>query len=260
MNDQNATNLASQRFGRYAAGYVTASVFSDNDQLARLIEIAEPQPHWRVLDIATGGGHTALAFASHVREVIASDLTLPMLSVARDHIHSTAVANVHYTAAEAAALPFAAESFDLVTCRIAPHHFPDVYRFMLASARVLRPGGIMLVQDHVVPDKRRVAHYADAFERLRDPSHVRTLTESEWQGVYLDVGLEVTHTEQFIRRHDLIPWAERQGCEADVIERLQVMLLRAPDAVARWMQPELAGTDHASFCNHNIIIAGRKPA
>ena len=53
------------------------------ESLARLVALVAPQSSWRLLDVATGAGHTALAFAPHVAKVIASDITDQMLAEAR---------------------------------------------------------------------------------------------------------------------------------------------------------------------------------
>jgi ubiquinone/menaquinone biosynthesis C-methylase UbiE len=95
------------------------------ESLDRLLVLAAPQPGWRLLDVATGGGHTALAFAPRVREVGATDLTPDRLAAAARYIRGLGVANVVCREADAMALPFDDGEFDLVTCRVAPHHFPD---------------------------------------------------------------------------------------------------------------------------------------
>ena len=247
------------RFARAAAHYVADSTFRQAAELTRMVEIIKPQSGWHMLDVATGGGHTALAFAPHVSRVNASDITPAMLTAARDHVQSLDVSNVYFCVADAENLPFADNLFDLVTCRIATHHFPDVFRFMQNAARVLKPGGHLLIQDHLGHDDKRVTQYTDAFQRLRDPSHVRVFPDYMWRGLFLDVGLQVDHTERLQKRHELLPWAKRQSCPPDVIERLQVLLLRAPEAVKAWMQPEYAGTPYATFSDWHLIISGRKP-
>ena len=100
-----------------------------------------------MLDIATGGGHTALAFTGFTPTVVATDLTLPMLSAARKFIMNQGVAGVHFLAADAEALPFQDETFGVVTCRIAAHHFPELLVAIRQVARVLRRGGSFLVED-----------------------------------------------------------------------------------------------------------------
>ncbi len=136
-------SMSTGRFNRFAERYVQAAQLGQTDEPKKLVEMAQPQPTDRVLDIATGGGHTALAFAPYVREVVAHDLALGMLHAARTYLDSKE-APAWYVAADAEALPFTDASFDIVACRIAQHHFPDVFKFVRECARVLRPGGALL--------------------------------------------------------------------------------------------------------------------
>jgi ubiquinone/menaquinone biosynthesis C-methylase UbiE len=212
-----------------------------------------------VLDIATGGGHTALKFAPHVRQVIATDLTPKMLSAAAEFVHDQGVVNVAFEPADAEDLPFEDRSFDLVTCRIAPHHFPDCTHFIQEGSRVLKPGGMLLVQDHVLPEDESAARYIDKFERLRDPSHNRAFSHVEWKSMFEQAGLEVTYTQEITKRHQLLPWAERQGCTPEVVEQLTQILIEAPPKMAAWLQIQEDGMYIASFVNHHILIAGKTP-
>jgi ubiquinone/menaquinone biosynthesis C-methylase UbiE len=257
-NEGDPKALSQRRYDKFAQGYVTSQAHAKGADLDRLVEIARPGPDWIVLDVATGGGHTALKFAPHVARVIATDITPKMLEAAEAHLASQGVENVTYELADAEELPFGDETFDLVTCRIAPHHFPACWRFVREGDRVLKPGGLLLVQDHVLPDDEQAARYVDAFERLRDPSHNRAYDEGEWVEMYLKANLRVEHREQVIKRHEFIPWAKRQGCTPDVIERLIRMMEGAPTAVREWMQPRDFGTPEATFVNRHILIAGRK--
>jgi ubiquinone/menaquinone biosynthesis C-methylase UbiE len=250
-------SLSQQRYSRFAQGYVSSNTHARGAELDRLLELARPQADWVLLDVATGGGHTALKFAPQVAQVIATDLTPRMLEAAADHITGKGVANVVFELADAEDLPFETASFDLVTCRIAPHHFPDAARFVRESARVLKPGNLLLVQDHVLPADVAGGNYVDAFERLRDPSHNRAYNESEWRHMFEDAALTVEHTEQIIKRHDFFDWAERQGCTPDVVARLEEMMADASAAAAEWLQPRDFGCPGATFVNHHIIIAGR---
>ncbi|MEP7293825.1 MAG: methyltransferase domain-containing protein [Chloroflexota bacterium] len=248
-----------ERFSQFAQGYVSSPTHAHGSDLDRLLEIAAPQPGWFACDIATGGGHTALKLASHVRRMVATDYAPPMLAAAREFIVGQGATNVDFVPADAENLPFAPASFDLITCRIAPHHFPDIFRFIQEAARALKPGGRFVVQDHVLPDDKKAAHYVEAFERLRDPSHNRALDEYEWRGSFLDAGLTVEHDERISRSARLLPWAERQGCSPEVIEHLQILLKQAPQAAAEFWHPQAAGTPDASFDHVHILISGRKP-
>ena len=251
-------SLSQQRFGAFARRYVASSTHARGEELNRLVEIAQPQSHWLALDVATGGGHTALKFAPFVAQAIATDITPEMLKAAQAFIAGSGATNVSFGLADAEDLPFEDGAFDLVTCRIAPHHFPDCLRFVREGSRVLKAGGLLLVQDHVLPQDEQARRYMDAFERLRDPSHNRAHAEGEWADMFRTSGLRIDQIDRILKGHDFIPWAERQGCTPEVIERLVGIVRQAPEAVVEWMRPRDFGTPGAVFLNHHIIIAGRK--
>jgi len=133
------------QFGRTAAAYVESEDHAKGAELEQMVGFAEGSfgalQGREVLDIATGGGHTALAFARAGARVTATDLTPEMLVAARAFVHAGGGEGVRFAATPAEALPFEGGSFDLVTCRIAAHHFADPERFVAEAARVLRPGG-----------------------------------------------------------------------------------------------------------------------
>ena len=84
---------------------------------------------------------------------------------------------------------FKTGQFDLVTCRIAPHHFPNAQAFVGECARVLKRGSALLLQDQLLPDNQEAAKFVDDFERLRDPSHHRAFNTAEWHAMFAAAGL-----------------------------------------------------------------------
>ncbi len=250
-------SLSRERYARYAQGYVDSATHARGTDLERLIEVAAPRPDWLALDVATGGGHAALKLAPHVARVVATDLTPEMLAAARGFVRGRGAANVQFQGAEAEHLPFAPRTFDLVTCRIAAHHFPDPVRFVVEAARVLKASGRFWLQDHVLSEDARTARYTDGFEKLRDPSHHYALPRSEWLAAFAAAGLRVEHCEELVKRHPFRAWAARQGCTPEVTDRLYRLLVGAPPAAAEWMRPRALGTPEASFVNHHILILGR---
>lgn len=250
--------LSKERYSQFAEGYVTSITHAKGADLDMLVEIAKAQADWHVLDIATGGGHTALKFAPLVEKVTASDLTPKMLDTAQNFIVGQGISNVDFKVADAENLPFEDAQFDLVTCRIAPHHFPDIPQFVRESARVLKNGGLLLVQDHVLSEDPNVATIADGFEKVRDPSHNIALSASDWIASFESAGLTISETRELTKRHSFIDWAKRQGNSDEIIAQLVKILEMASDSVKEWMQPRTWGTENASFVNHHIIIAGYK--
>ncbi len=263
-------SLVQQQFGAHAAAYATSTVHAKGASLARLVELVRPEKHWRALDIATGAGHTAAAFAPHVAHVIASDITEEMLEEASKLAVAKGYANMEAATADAQALPFPDAAFDLVTSRIAPHHFPDVPAFVREVHRVLRPGGTFALVDNIAPDAestpgfsagelQRAATAYNAFEKRRDPSHGRCLGMAEWADIIAAAGLAVVHKERLPKDMEFDPWAVRLGADAPTVEDLRATLSGADGALAAFLKPRMEGSALWFTLDEAILIA-RKPA
>jgi ubiquinone/menaquinone biosynthesis C-methylase UbiE len=262
-------SLVQEQFGAHAAAYVTSTVHAKGASLGRLVELVKPARDWQVLDIATGAGHTALAFAPHVASVIASDLTQRMLEEAAKLAAAQGAHNLTTAVADAEALPFEDRHFDLVTCRIAPHHFPDIPTFVSEVARVLKPGGRFALVDNIEPDAestpgfvpielRDAALIYNTFERIRDPSHSRCLGMTEWSELIEEAGLGVVHKERTAKDMEFESWATRMGATGATVERLRTILLEAAPALKAFLKPRTINNVLWFTLDEAIIIA-RKP-
>ena len=207
MSEAHKARVQAQ-FGASAEAYVHSKGHAGGEDLERLLLWGRKRGAARVLDIATGGGHTALAFAGFTPTVVATDLTLPMLEAARKFALSQGAANLRFTAADVEALPFKDASFGVVTCRIAAHHFPELLPAVRQVARVLRPGGSFLVQDILGHDDEDCAAFILEVEKRRDPSHVRSFRQLEWTAFLRAAGLTVID-EGVISK--IRPWEEWTG-------------------------------------------------
>jgi SAM-dependent methyltransferase len=259
-------SLVQQQFGAHAAAYSTSPVHAKGASLGRLIELVEPQRHWQVLDVATGAGHTAAAFAPHVAHVIASDITGEMLEEARKLAAAKGLANVELAAADAEALPFEDQRFDLVTCRIAAHHFPDVPRFVREVKRVLKAGGTFALVDNIGPDTLSTPGFPEAelgaaalaynvFEKVRDPSHGRCLGLTEWGGIIGAAGLDLRHSERLPKDMEFEPWVARMAADAVTVARLRSMLEDGAPALKAFLKPRLEAGQLWFILDEAIIIA-----
>ncbi len=251
-------DLVKRQFGAHAERYVTSAHHSQGESLDRLVALVKPKPHWRALDVATGGGHTALALAPFVREVVASDITQEMLDAAERFIRGKGVSNVRFAEADAVTLPFGDAEFDLVTCRVAPHHFPDCGQYVREMARVLRPGGVAAVIDNVVPEDRTAADFVNALEKRRDPSHNRAYTAVEWLRFFADAGFRVEATEFFRKARDFDSWAGMQGASEEMVAVLRRMLDDAP--ATETLAPEKREGRLRFYLTEILVVAIRPPS
>jgi ubiquinone/menaquinone biosynthesis C-methylase UbiE len=249
------SSLVQQKFGEAAADYAASAVHAAGPSLARLVELVETKPTWRHLDIATGAGHTALAFAPKVAKVTASDITPEMLQQARKLAKERKLGNVVTAQCAAHDLPFPDTSYHLVTCRLAAHHFRDPKAFVREAARVLIPGGTFALVDNVSPEEANLAARYNAFEKLRDPSHGRCLAVEEWTKIIRDAGLAPVVTEILDQDIPFGPWAERMQCTAPTVARLEEMLFAEP--LRTYLRPRET-SDGLTFTLREAIITARK--
>lgn len=258
--------LVMRQFGDKASAYSTSVIHSKGQSLSRLIELLEPDSNLIMLDIATAAGHTAHALAPYVREAVGLDITIDMLRVASAEAKRKGLENVVHLAADAERLPFACERYDLVTCRIAAHHFTHVSLFMTEVARVLRADGRLAIVDNVVPGSSyrarkkqkdyNVGRYVNAFESLRDPGHNSCLSLEEWQEQFYQAGFQILHQETAGKEIELSEWAARMKVTPENTTRLKVMLLQAPGEVADFLLPAIQG-EQIKFRLTEMLMIGR---
>lgn len=154
------------------------------------------------LDVATGGGHVARRLREAGMNVVTVDSAPGMqpdvVSRGED-------------------LPFADESFDVVVCRVAAHHFGDVAKAVSEMARVSRDR--VIVVDNLFLDDD-----AEEADRVRDPSHVKNWSEGEWRGFFASAGLEVDEVRLLEKPIEVEPWLERAGTSDDDAKRVRELL------------------------------------
>jgi SAM-dependent methyltransferase len=247
------------QFGASAADYVASAGHAEGDDLAQLVAWAEGGPDRVALDVATGGGHTALALAARYGRVVASDLTERMLAAAAGFIRGRGVGNVEFRQADAEALPFGDAEFDAVSCRIAPHHFPDPARFVAEVARVLRPGGLFLLEDSVVPEDPALDAFINRAEAIRDHTHVRSLSEAAWRGLLEGAGLRVEATAIHPKPHPFDDWVGRSRTSAEDRAALTALFRDAsPAARAAFAIVCDDAGEVVVFTDEKILLKGRK--
>lgn len=230
-----AQSLSQKEFGAHAQEYIGSKPHAQGKSLERMVALTHPQADWRALDVATGAGHVAYAFAPHVARVWASDITDEMLAIVRQEAAKRKLSNVRATHAKAEALPFEDASLDLVTSRIAPHHFDSIPAFLDETRRVLKSGGTLALVDNVVPPGS-VGDYVNAFERFRDPSHLRAWTMPEWRDALAQAGFTITHEEELSKTMEFSTWAGRH--DANMKAFLTAMLKEMTPAVRAFLAPE----------------------
>lgn len=228
-----------KQFGANAEKYVASESHAKGEDLPQLVQWIKPKADWVALDIATGGGHVAKSLAPHVREVFATDLTKAMLANTANHLKKS-FSNITYVVADAEDLPFLEGTFDLVTCRIAPHHFPNPDQYIAEAARVLKPGGLFLMIDNVAPEEEELAEYLNTFEKLRDVSHVASLSVSKWKEYLAEEGMVEVQSQLKKKTYKFPAWVERTAQDSDQIMRVHHYITSASKEIKEYFQVDAA--------------------
>ncbi|KMK75150.1 SAM-dependent methyltransferase [Alkalihalobacillus pseudalcaliphilus] len=233
MNNEQIKKDVQEQFGKNAQNYVTSQSHAKGKDLGKLLEISECKSNMSVLDIATGGGHVANALAPLVKHVTALDLTKEILKAAESFITSNGIKNVSFIEGSADELPFDEAVFDMITCRIAAHHFPEVHSFLKEAYRVLKPGGIFLLIDNVAPEQDDFDHFYNWVEKARDYSHQRAYKKSEWLRMTEEVGFELREMHRFEKDFHFETWCEKMSVSVDKKKELTNIFLKASGEVKK---------------------------
>jgi ubiquinone/menaquinone biosynthesis C-methylase UbiE len=189
MTEPNHQGLILDQFTRQANLFSTAAPITNADALRMIVEAARPGPDDTVLDVACGGGIVVCAFAPYVRRAIGIDVTPAMLDEAQRLAAEKGLANVQWRRGDVNSLPFEDGGFTIVVTRFSVHHFPDPAAVLREMARVCAPGGRLVVVDMYASEDPAKAAEFNRLERLRDPSHMRSLTLAELIALFGEAGL-----------------------------------------------------------------------
>ena len=246
------------QFGRSAGLYVSSKIHRSGGDLAALIEMAHAEETEYALDVATGGGHTANALAPLVKKVTAMDITPEMLENAGKFIEGNGHSNVEFVEGDAEKMPFEDESFDIVTCRIAPHHFPNIGDFIKEVYRVLKPGGRFLLDDNVAPEEDAFDEFYNKIEKIRDYSHHRAWKKTEWLRMLEHTAFEIVEMHRFEKHFDFEDWCNRMHLTDEEKKTLTRIMLEADEKVTQKFRIQSDAGKIESFQGEAVLLSSVK--
>ena len=214
-----------QAFTQQAAGFESERMnFSKQDYLDYVVQKIAPSKTDAVLEVAAGTCACGRTIAPYAGNVVCLDMTPAMLSVGKSEAGKNHLDNMTFVLGDAAELPFLNGSFDIVLSRLAFHHFPDVKQPFAEMVRVLKPGGkVVLIDMEAAEEPLRETE--DGVEKMRDPSHVRNLSENEMLALYRDNGLPVSCCEVTKMPVVLQSWLEHTKTPPEIQMQIQNKIL-----------------------------------
>jgi ubiquinone/menaquinone biosynthesis C-methylase UbiE len=229
-----AQQASRDQFEKQSDRYGKSHILVDTSDVAAGLEGLIFSQDATALDVATGGGHTAIYLAGLGLKVMAADISPAMLANAKKLAEERGF-TIETCLHEAEKFPYADASFDLVTCRVAAHHFSDREAFLRETLRVLKPGGHFLLIDGSVPDGEPEAEeWIHQVEKFRDPSHGRFLSPSSWSALCAAAGLNVLRSETHPLKQPDLEWYFRTAATSpENREKVRSLVADAPNSARR---------------------------
>jgi ubiquinone/menaquinone biosynthesis C-methylase UbiE len=245
------------QFDPRAQAYLTSAVHSagpDLDRARALVSAALPS-NSPALDVGCGGGHLSFALAPHVGRMVALDPSPGMLAAVSQAAAAKGMGGIEVRQANAESLPFEAGTFQLVCTRYSTHHWTRLEQALREITRVLAPGGHALIIDTLGHEDALVDTFMQSIELLRDPSHVRNRSRTEWRSLLRAAGLTELEHAGWPLRLEFASWIARMHTPADRAAVIRSLQEGAPREVAQALAIEADG----SFAIRTGLFWLRKP-
>jgi ubiquinone/menaquinone biosynthesis C-methylase UbiE len=222
-----------EQFDPQGQAYLSSPVHADGPDLQcaeRLID-QSVSPGARALDVGCGAGHLAFRLAPRVGHLTAVDPSPGMLATVAQQALARQLTNLSIRTGTAQALPFEDASFDLVASRYSAHHWVDLEQALRELRRVAKPAAALLLIDVLAPEDALVDTHLQALELLRDRSHVRNRSRSQWRQLLSAAGFELREQRQWPVRIEFTSWVERMRTPLEQVAAIRSLQRGAPAEV-----------------------------
>jgi len=230
------------QFGPRAKAYVDSAVHARGPDLEALEAVVSGVRPARALDLGTGGGHVAYLMARYAGSVTASDLSREMLAAVAAAAKDRGLANVEVAEASAERLTFENEWFDFLGCRYSAHHWRNVEAGLREAHRVLKRGSKAVFIDAFAPEAAALDTHLQAVELLRDTSHVRDYTTSEWIAALNRSGFTLQTFRSWRLRMDFPTWIARMQTPLDNVRAIRALQMAASRDITDHFEIEADGS------------------
>ncbi|NYT37482.1 class I SAM-dependent methyltransferase [Allopusillimonas soli] len=244
MKSAHSDTVQSQ-FDAQAHAYLQSAVHAagpDLQQAQALVAQAIPHATGRILDAGCGAGHLSFALAGLVNNVMAVDPSPNMLATVRQAAADRGLSNIATTQASAESLPFDDACFCAVTTRYSAHHWLGLAPALGELRRVVKPGGRILVIDVEGDENALVDTHLQAMEVLRDRSHIRDRSPSEWQRLLEAAGFTDIEHQSWPTRLEFSAWVARMRTSPERADMIRTLQREAPSEVRQALAIEPDGS------------------
>lgn len=243
-----------EQFGSTAHAYLSSTVHSNGADLDAVAGRLSQATEATVLDLGCGAGHLSFTIAPLVKSVTAYDLSSEMLEVVRTEAKRRALGNLTTIQGNVQQLPFADASFDWVCTRYSAHHWTEIKSAIREMHRVLKPGGGLIVIDLCTPQHPLLDTHLQAIELLRDSSHLRDYSFTEWKTMLETQGFAIEAHTFWRLPLNFQSWVERAQTPQLYVEAIRSLFKKAPQEVRDYFEV----AEDGSFCADTVLIEAKR--
>lgn len=244
-------HIVNSQFSPQAHAYLTSAVHASGEDLERMASLVGRRPDAVALDMGCGGGHVTFRLAPLAGNVVACDLSEPMLRVVAGEAERRGFGNVVTKCNAAETLSCPSGSFDVAVTRYSAHHWRDIPAGLAQMHRVVKQGGMAIFMDVVSPGVPLLDTWLQSLELLRDPSHVRNASLDEWRTALAAAGFAVGEVATYRLRLEFASWVERMKTPEAHVAAIRSLQRRAGPEVREYFAIEEDG----SFTVDTMLVA-----
>ena len=249
--------IVKQTFTQAADSYASRKGAADRVSHEYMLKLSRVKPTDRVLDVATGPGYIAMLFAERAKEVVGVDLTPAFVAKAQAGSVEKGLKNVSFREGDVEKLPFADETFDIVTCHKALHHFPTASKALHEMYRVLKRGGRLVLGDTRSSDNPETARRHNELEKLRDPSHVEMSGPKKLRTLIEGVGFRIEKLEEFHDEKDMDWWQQVMPAPEPIYREIREKFIASIPSNTLELNVRVEG-DKVFFRRRHVVVAAVK--
>ncbi len=233
------------QFDSQAQAYLQSTVHAMGPDLLRASELISqsiPAASGQFLDVGCGAGHLSFAVAEALASVVAVDPSPNMLATVSRAANEKGLTNIQTLQATAESMPFDDGQFCVVASRYSAHHWFKLPEALKEMRRVVKPGGYLLMIDVEGDENPLVDTYLQTIEVLRDRSHIRDRSPSEWERLITDAGFSTIEHHNWVTRLAFEPWVTRMRTSPERIALIRTVQREAPTEVRQALAIEEDGS------------------
>lgn len=187
-----SNRIIKDQFNKQAENFASWWIGRNTEYLQAYFGFCGIQSTDSVLDVACGPGEFTLFMAKRVKQAYGIDISDREIEIANSLKKEFGLENLRFDCADVENLPCTDNSYSVVVCKSAFHHFIKPGIIFREMIRCCEPGGKISIQDIVTYNNNYVNLFFETFDKLVDISHNRTLNEKEFTSLYTENNIEKT--------------------------------------------------------------------